>query len=294
MVSDRDGPACAAAAGLGCRVSCGWRGGGWPQRAAAGLERCCECHGGKRRTEWGWGGAVSSASHGAPRQARLDATARESLRVAAELGAVCAALAAPPCAPATNSDSLPWQLAPPARPDFNVFTSVAGAGGTAGEEDGGPDGVAAAALVGVEAAGRRAGVLGEPEGAGGVYGSQDGDGGGGAEWGGAGDGDGIDGSGGGGTGGGGGEIGDGAGAVSMLPCLREATPRRGRRLNRSSRSSVNQPRNRNRDINPGEILDRQLCCRIISHPKPTVLLNIFSRGLGIKCIVINDTALHEE
>ena len=172
--------------------------------------------------------------------------------------------------------------------------SVAGAGGTAGEEDGGPDGVAAAALVGVEAAGRRAGVLGEPEGAGGVYGSQDGDGGGGAEWGGAGDGDGIDGSGGGGTGGGGGEIGDGAGAVSMLPCLREATPRRGRRLNRSSRSSVNQPRNRNRDINPGEILDRQLCCRIISHPKPTALLNIFSRGLGIKCIVINDTALHEE
>ncbi len=59
--------------------------------------------------------------------------------------------------------------------------SVAGAGGTAceedGEEDGRPDGVAAAALVGMKAAGRRAGVLSEPEGAGGVYGSQDGDGG---------------------------------------------------------------------------------------------------------------------
>ncbi len=57
------------------------------------------------------------------------------------------------------------------------------------------------------------------------------------------------------TGGGGGEIGDGAGAVSMLPCLREATPRRGSSLNRSSRSSVNQPLNRNRDIKISAIGD---------------------------------------
>jgi hypothetical protein len=82
-----------------------------------------------RGAQSGDGGARSHRHRTArsPRQARLDATARESLRVAAELGAVCAALAAaaaaagPPCAPATNSDSLPWQLAPPARPDFNVF-----------------------------------------------------------------------------------------------------------------------------------------------------------------------------